>query len=495
MRRMLFLAIFLAPLLAAAQAPYQCVLPGNKQYFSNDKGYLRGMRIDSAKAIGAATILYPFHTRRLRGRTVESNGGSWLGNEIRQFPNGRTEFQNYWNDTVVIETLAGSGQSWTFYSDTSSLYYTATVVQIDSASIDGTMDSVKTIRLRAMKNGTYDSSNPVSNYHILLSKKHGFREIFDLYTFPYTYPGGRALNPQSFDYFLGRNPYQQQQYSVFRPIAYQTPYFSEVNDFQPGDMFQRGHAQQEVNVDGYTVYTVVQDSITAKTVVPGGIQYTCISRSHQRQVYNDPNHPGSESYSGPASATRFYADQKIFEIDSLIMPEEGMQNFVYYYFPNDSSRCFKSAVYKRVGYLFPMPVDAPLQESATYKVGFGLTDSLGGYGGFSPSVTIYQRDLNARKAGVNCGYFSPLPVSKTAAGAAFRLYPNPAANQFTIRLESIPYHNASLEILDITGRGVRSAALHAGSNQFSTSDLPNGAYMIRIASGSSTQTERLIIAR
>jgi hypothetical protein len=102
---------------------------------------------------------------------------------------------------------------------------------------------------------------------------------------------------------------------------------------------------------------------------------------------------------------------------------------------------------------------------------------------FSGTQTTY------REIFMNCG---PTSIGNKALAASFRLYPNPAADRLTLELSSVTAET-SLQLLDIMGRCLKHQDLLPGTTQLVTADLPDGMYMIRIASEENAVSEIITI--
>jgi hypothetical protein len=127
---------------------WQCVNSGELRYFINDDNYLRGMRIDSVKQDGADSILYTFRSHR--GWIYNPHwGGSWLGDKIILKQDGTHLFINAWNDTITIKSHAILNESWILNTDTLDVFFVASITAIDTMTILGVLDSVKTITIMA----------------------------------------------------------------------------------------------------------------------------------------------------------------------------------------------------------------------------------------------------------------------------------------------------------------------------------------------------------
>lgn len=67
---------------------------------------------------------------------------------------------------------------------------------------------------------------------------------------------------------------------------------------------------------------------------------------------------------------------------------------------------------------------------------------------------------------------------------SFRLYPNPASNELTIRYSSTDTDKeVLLKIFDLLGRPVKSILLHSESSNIDISELPKGSYMATLFKG------------
>jgi uncharacterized protein YegP (UPF0339 family) len=111
------------------------------------------------------------------------------------------------------------------------------------------------------------------------------------------------------------------------------------------------------------------------------------------------------------------------------------------------------------------------------------------------------------QSGGNFDYLrvEPAGTSQTAAlqvlEPEFRalLYPNPAVASFTIEADQPEANLIEVNIMDLSGRTVRSFA-YAGNtglnrHQESTAGLDNGVYLVRIQAGHKVAMQRLLIAR
>jgi hypothetical protein len=130
MKRLLPVFIFLLASFNSSAQNWYPLNPGATNYFVNNYGYVRAMRIDSLVAYGNQLHYYPykrFHfysdgSYHWWANPENDTIGSWLGGDVTRKADGTFLFPNHWNDTIKIKTLAPVGDTWTFYQGADSLY-------------------------------------------------------------------------------------------------------------------------------------------------------------------------------------------------------------------------------------------------------------------------------------------------------------------------------------------------------------------------------------
>jgi hypothetical protein len=78
--------------------------------------------------------------------------------------------------------------------------------------------------------------------------------------------------------------------------------------------------------------------------------------------------------------------------------------------------------------------------------------------------------------------------------AGFTVFPNPADEAITIKT-SILLNNASISILDLNGKELKSTKLSGIESKINSSDLISGVYFVRVSNGNISKTEKLIIKK
>jgi hypothetical protein len=494
---------------------FNCLQFGPKRYFINGNHYVRGMRIDSVRTAGSDTIYYPYHTARFTNYfsyygspDTDLNGASWLGKNVVQKADGTFIFDNKW-DTVFIKTQAHTGDSWMFFADTTPYSYKATVVSESVASVLGTLDSIKTITITADSAGVPHTIDPVNNFQLVLSKNHGFVQIFDLYTFPCHRPDTMVIDSldrlvhyvRYIDYYLDvllnnlgtcdvswscyDNPPDTTN-SIFHLFPFYNPTRREIFDFSPGDVYESDLSRTTGPATDhyYTVDSILTRSSTSSAVSYGGPQ-------HQKEIDMVISGTSISYLTYYSSSLVSLGGDSTRLIDSFRMPEEnyGSPYLLYYnasdplIVPCDTLPSYtKARDYQAGGFGYDGTVDVPSHYDSTFCPGFGLAGIDAYDAPFDNTVRLSY--CYYKKGTKTCGAFVkvlPDAVSQINKTPEIIIVPNPAADRINITANRI-VENIMISVYDFSGRCFMQTQTAEQNNTttINTSQLPNGLYMLTI---------------
>jgi hypothetical protein len=499
MKKFLYLLSLIYSLACSAQN-YQCLQNGVKHYFTNNQGYLRGIRIDSIHTAGSDIIYYPFHTPRgscgsSMWSYLDSNAGCWLGKKVIGQADGTFLFDNYWHDTVVIKTQANTGDTWIFFRDTgTSIYYKATLTSIDTMSVLGITDSVKKITVTTWDGTTNLTSDPMNNTQLILSKNYGFAQIIDLFMFPYGVPG--SLFYMNVDFYTDA-VYTDVGYPyfprfgfpnfIFRLSDFNSPTYAQLYQWHSGDVYEYTVSLGNLATDVFTapIERYYIDSITGVASTPDSTQYFFNGIKYIfNGVWHPPSTPNTLSYAYYDNNEVLVCNSQLV-IDTLLMPEEYGQQAIYYYLPSDSSFCMTSAKYGifvsgiRGGtYTSPFESSYPLY---IYKQSLGLVTEIDNIwsDGNGNEFETSQKLIHYSRSGVYCGAIitPPTLINETNnSGFTTTISPNPVHKELKIAADKI----TSVAIFNIVGQLVFAHSYDASTVSINVSDLASGTYLIRL---------------
>ncbi|PQJ11496.1 hypothetical protein CJD36_006755 [Flavipsychrobacter stenotrophus] len=508
---------------------YQCLQFGPKNYFTNGDGYLRGIRIDSVSVVGSDTIYHAFHTPRLAkymdgtslATVSDTDGGSWLGKNVVQQTNGVWQFDNLWHDTVFINTQGALGDSWPFFNDTTDIHYTATITAVDTMTLLGSLDSVKTITINADSAGIPRLTDPVNNFKIILSKDHGFAQVFDLYTFPYHQPNLQS-NIMDLDYYLDLvvrkiigvgdawvAPYHGDLpdtiNSVFKLIHLHNPTLKDVYDYAVGDVYETFYEKDQNDI--YMLFhNEYVDTVVSAHHTPDSSTYSI--QDHSSEEYYYYGAPPTPVFTSHSTLIPSGYDTTLLFNESL-MPEEKGNRHTYHYMPEmgpDSAYCpIKGQYVASVNELVCSGPTCYINFTASHH-GFDYTlmasrDSTFyiGYGLWSINYKDANTDIDQHityyyKGGVVCfGGFKWLNGINdiNAPITEVQLVPNPANELLTVKTNITGGYTISVtNMLGQTALSIRALNVE---EKVDISQLSTGLYNVTIADDQGNRINRKLV--
>lgn len=458
---------------------YECIKPSAIQYYTNADHYLRGIRIDSTKANGANTILYPYKTAR--GEYKPSNHllipkGSWLGEVVELWPDGQTYFYNYWGDTVIIQTLAKLNDTWTLYNDTSDKYYIATVTSVDTATILKKTDSVKVITITAYNSSGIDNNDTLNNKKIILSKNHGFAQTVDLYIFPRL---GELQGGSGYDYFT-----HKAGDISFKLVDFYNPSRAQVLDRNVGDVLQ--YIVYDAAPPGY-----LERETMDKKYIGNNIQFIT-----KEVTVTYPTVPPLKPTTVIKHDTSFLQLHQL--IDLTFLPEEWNMSQQVNFNPIDTTFCIIDKKYTiSDNYVFynsdTTAIANTFEPCGYYKI-FKINV---GEINFSicrdPSSVGYERQLKyLYQNGIHCGSRTYLDINDIGNYNAIKIFPNPANNIVHIQNNFSSDYTATL--VDVFGRTISSTS-GKGELDIDVYNINNGYYILQISTEKDVLLRKKIVVR
>ncbi len=523
--------LFLFLILNTQAQNYNCFQTGTKGYFMNGNNYVRGMRIDSVKSVGTDTIFYPYRTQRISyyipgsfgtGFHIDTLGASWLGKNVIKHSDGTFIFDNFW-DTVFIKTQAHTGDTWSFFNDTTRFSYKAMVLSEDTMTVMGVIDSIKKIKIIADSAGIVNSNDPVNNFQIILSKNHGFVQVFDLFTFPYHYPGfvGRdstgfnTYTIRFYDYYLDLllnnvgscdlgcrfDHLPDTTNSIFHLFDFHNPLLNEIYHFSVGDVYEyhRLISGSATYNNYYVVDSVLSSTTTAVGTMYNGSEYSIASVlnlsggiPHYDTTYN--NIPF-----GSGGDTNLLVDQ-------FRLPEEWNSGYLLRYFPDTSYgllNCESANSYeigddfKCTGFGYTGIEYVQSARSTTYTKGFGISGKYD-FNAYS-FLTQTQEYVYYIKDTTTCGSYvnvhrPPGGISLINADNSVLISPNPASDHIDIIPARFVNTPVSVSIYDMSGRTIFCAQESSFKNiTINTSLWDNGMYLVTLTNDNGTLTRKKIV--
>jgi hypothetical protein len=146
-------------------------------------GLLRCVWVESSALSGSDSVFNFNKSIRENFPCADTNADSWLGSSMIRTAGGIEYYINSVGDSLEFRTWSNLSDTWKVATDTNGTDFYATVTNVYTTTIDGTLDSVKEFSLQAWLGSTM-VANYYNNMVIKLSKEHGFISIMQLEIFP-----------------------------------------------------------------------------------------------------------------------------------------------------------------------------------------------------------------------------------------------------------------------------------------------------------------------
>jgi hypothetical protein len=466
----LSLIFALISILSTSGQNYQTVNSKRIVYFDNQNKNIRCIRIDSVK-IQTDSVLFPFtEIQKLDFNCYSPRVASWIGKKIIIKENGLNEFINKMGDTITIHTNASIEDKWIAFQIKDSLIVEASVVNHDTLTFLGSIDSVKTIRFQTFDKKMNPLVEDLNNMEIKISKNYGFVKTLNFYLFPnfnIDYPIGLL---EEYNLIGLSNP----------EVGIHNLTWFEINDFQIGDEL---HILDESSCwDGHGYGSATTNKAILKylerTDYKDSIVYLYSRKQSITTIWAD------------SSSFDFYSDTLITTIkpDSFFdkLPGEPiiLDNGTYNYFMiNESPLAKFSPSYSEFGFTSDSCWQLIMADGclSDYKYIKGLG---GPYFSCTEAFCLggAERKLVYYKKG-NIAWGSPLNITEISVienKSNIQVYPNPANDFINVKLLDKRYADYILSIYSIQGKLMISRKLELTDSKLDISDLSSGIYILKI---------------
>ena len=471
---------------------------------STDSGIIRGISIRGMQVSGADTVfLLQRGWRDTSGsgglewsNCIDSTAPSWLGPFFIRKSDGTEYFFNSRMDTITIMTLATIGESWMIARDTSGIWFKGTVVQSGLMTVDGQIDSFKTISIQA-----FNAANPVPHWYntmvFQLTKDHGWTRTLDLYRF--------AHRKREWDY--GGTGIDSTQHSRL-PAAIGKVDLAQPDiawKYAPGNEWIRDEISGVAPLHSNNQRFITYDSIISNVPLSPG--YVAV-KMKTIQYLHYLNATGKlEDATVSTIHTDTIATGLAYHAYLPILSFNGVYESINLRLFSDSlcgdhhfvrMRKLRRSAYTGLlnGCIRVGPgVSGFTLLKLDYLKGFGCTysyyfDGEFMFGHYSELDYPYLQ-LNGCRQGtkIDVAKLAVLPLSKAEG---FRLYPNPANNVVSIST-SLPSQSWKLALRNVSGQIILQQEIFGQQLNISTTDIPSGLYFLEVAGRENCQTFKVII--
>lgn len=352
---------------------------------------------------------------------------SWIGDPVIVRNDGYNVFYNRQNDSILINTLAEFGETFTFYSYPDGSFFLATISAVEPITFLGITDIAKTISLQYYSYSSQPASHPLNDFEIIITENHGFYKVLNFRDFP----------------GFGEETYQVREHILYGheniDPGYKKMTFRDIYDFEINDEYHYtwdyyfdpfGWNQNLINIvldkewlSGNTVkYKFRQEKWGYEGPIPFYEMYHTIDTIYEIHSNLD------SVISDHLPFEPFVSNENSEELSFVIVktddynghPSLGKTNNGYISYSNDS--CFHRWWF-----------DSGSLYSTEFVMGCGVLENYYSYD--YPTVSFYYNDVAYfNKGGEEWGVplNPPVGVRENESKKYLILFPNPAINEIKI---------------------------------------------------------------
>lgn len=479
----LAMLLFVLPFAANSQN-YQTVQSSATPFFiATQSDYFLANRIDQVDIIGTDSIFYPFQSIREDGQLNTNDpckyyiGPSWMGDKIEIKANGDNVFYNHLDEQITIKTNAVLHDTFTVYTYPNGDWIKGVVNAISPVIVLGYPDSMKVIDL--FSNVSLNLENP----RFILSKDHGFIELFAPYSFPDPYVGPTAIN--------GLTNYPEEHINNFSLVGegangFSKPTVGEINDFEIGDIHQFSYLEEVYSVSKTHEFT--EREIFNKFIWgQDSIVYFLKQNGFKKTIDVASGTTEIEYLSGEMES---WTIEHINQWQNAFLPEEfdGVNGWNSL-FINDCGDVEEKVRIEAIeisgsSSCLHLTVGEFSETSAIKNVGnLSPTASNMGNSFQTTSSLVYYERPN----GDFCGTQEVLSTTELEA-VNMDVFPNPSNGLFQIESDE----NQLMSLYDLSGNLVYQQGIQKGINTIET-DHPAGFYLLTLAGQEEIQSKKILI--
>lgn len=459
----LILIVLLTTISVKSQNGYQTVYSNRTAYFQGEYNLVETLKIDSCKFINDS-ILFPSRTLQLIGdECYDPFGGGWAGKKII-INDEWNYFFNDENDTVKIKTNAVLNETWNLFLKPD-ITITATVTNLDTITVLGVIDSVKTITLHVYDNTMKPQPHELEGSTIEISKHFGLTKTLNFTHFPTVKFRPAYYVTKNLDLIGITNP----------ELGQQNIKWFDVFDFQEGDEFHYVNSSNSLMLGGSAHEKKYIKRIIKRENFEDSIRYT----EHIESLLKYKQNTSSDyitTYDNQQVTNIVYKNTEFDHEPGIpVFQNDSSMLVVYPSFSNNSS---PEMYFKENDCWHRSNVIDDACNYTTYAKGRGLVASSSGCWEWQSYDNTQQ--LYYKKNSLTWG--TPLlltDINDLSELPEIKVYPNPIADKIYVCMNDFS-RSYSFELLDPKGETIKKTELNTNSNIISLENLNSGIYFYRL---------------
>jgi hypothetical protein len=446
---------------------YQTVYSNKIAFFDNQSGNVKCIRIDSVR-YDNDSILFPFsNIQQIDYDCFTPYGPSWIGEKVIM-NDSMNLFFNQKNDTIKIKINAVLNESWIAYELTDSTKIVARVINFDTLTFLGQLDSVKTIGFQVYDKTMTPLDSDLNDMTISISMNFGFIKTLNFFLFP--------------DFEFNYNSEFLEEYNLIglsEPrLGIQNLTWFDVYDFQVGDEVHILYESNFAMCGGDNGKSRTIDKYISRSDYPDSIVYEI----DREQIIQEFSPESTIEHSHHTIRTVITQNTTFDHLPGEPIVSEYLAH-TYTMTNGDDLYKTEPSVYEQI-----WPTQDSCWTNCCYDGGYCYCHYIKGLGGpycdcennFMCFGSSTNRIVYYKKVEKTWGtplILSDIPDINDYLG--IEIYPNPTGEKIWIK---IPSSNLPLtfELVDLSGKTLLRREIKAEMTSFKLDEYLKGIYLYRI---------------
>jgi len=459
----LILIVLLTTISLKSQNGYQTVYSNRTAYFQGEYNLVETLKIDSCKFINDS-ILFPSRTLQLIGdECYDPFGGGWAGKKII-INDEWNYFFNDENDTVKIKTNAVLNETWNLFLKPD-ITITATVTNLDTITVLGVIDSVKTITLHVYDNTMKPQPHGLEGTTIAISKHSGLTKTLNFTYFPTVKFRPAYYVTKNLDLIGITNP----------ELGQQNIKWFDVFDFQEGDEFHYVNSSNSLMLGGSAHEKKYIIRIIKRENFEDSIRYTENIETLLKYKQNTSS-DYITTYDNQQVTNIVYKNAEFDHEPGIPVFQNDSSMLVVY--PSFSVNSSPEMYFKENDCWHRSNVIDDACNYTSYAKGRGLIASSSGcweWQSYDNTQQVYYKKDSST-------WGTPLlltDINELSELSEIKVYPNPIADKIYVCMNDFS-RSYSFELLDAKGETIKKTELNTNSNIINLEKLNRGVYFYRL---------------
>lgn len=431
-----------------------------------------------------STYVFPFYPSENTSGCISLQHASWLGRKVEIYKTGEVVFYNYKNEPITIKTLAALNEKWLAYQYPNGDYIMARVdiIYPIQQPNNGEENITKKISFHKFSYDSTEKSHVLNNISILANSKNGWPQLTEFNYFPFEGKySSKAVNWLSTSISLfnlddqisgfGEASLTHRKNYDLRSSTFENTLIKTLTSLHLGDTIikKRSICKRIDDLSGNKISFTEQEATDSIPVV----EYSYLS---MQPILNN-------TLVKEICTVTYYTNDTFKTYYNTVR----VKNIRYQQMTTD---CWAEITEDTIVYEYYQPRLGKYQQTLANLTGKSIQRAWPQFGlltdaNFGKNEMMFCTQLDTFR------FTQPLSNGRPERVSEIRMYPNPASEQFTVKL--VNHDTFNLTLYNLFGQTVFETETNTGAVMIRTNQLARGVYLVRVHTDGSEVVKKIVL--